>query len=146
MAVLVLSDIATQAAAGFVQGLRPGQAHHGFVEVQHALAGGQFGQLVARAFRGLRGGRLGVVELGHDAVEAGGAHQAPIDFARGLRALAPGPNDRRYLLHGGIAVVIAALVEGVAEVNLGDSEVLIMFLVVIAAGYLALEKSLSTVP
>jgi O-antigen ligase len=68
------------------------------------------------------------------------------DFARGLRALAPGPNDRRYLLHGGIAVVIAALVEGVAEVNLGDSEVLIMFLVVIAAGYLALEKSLSTVP
>ena len=34
----------------------------------------------------------------------------------------------------------------VAEVNLGDSEVLTMFLVVIAAGYLALEKDLSTVP
>jgi O-antigen ligase len=69
-----------------------------------------------------------------------------VDFARGLRALPPGPGDRRYLLHAGIAVVIAAMVEGVAEVNLGDSEVLIMFLVVIAAGYLALEKDLVTAP
>jgi len=69
-----------------------------------------------------------------------------VDFARGLRALPPGPGDRRYLLHAGIAVVIAALVEGVAEVNLGDSEVLIMFLVVIAAGYLTLEKDLVTAP
>jgi O-antigen ligase len=68
------------------------------------------------------------------------------DFARGLRALPSGPNDRRYLLHAGIAVVIAAMVEGIAEVNLGDSEVLIMFLVVIAAGYVALEKNLSTAP
>jgi O-antigen ligase len=69
-----------------------------------------------------------------------------VDFARGLRALPPGPGDRRYLLHAGIAVVIAAMVEGVAEVNLGDSEVLTMFLVVIAAGYLALEKDLATAP
>jgi O-antigen ligase len=69
-----------------------------------------------------------------------------VDFARGLRALPPGPGDRRFLLHAGIAVVIAAMVEGVAEVNLGDSEVLTMFLVVIAAGYLALEKDLSTAP
>jgi putative inorganic carbon (HCO3(-)) transporter len=72
--------------------------------------------------------------------------QILVDFARGLRALPPGPGDRRYLLHAGIAVVIAAMVEGVAEVNLGDSEVLIMFLVVIAAGYLALEKDLATAP
>jgi O-antigen ligase len=69
-----------------------------------------------------------------------------VDFARGLRTLPPGPGDRRYLLHAGIAVVIAAMVEGVAEVNLGDSEVLTMFLVVIAAGYLALEKDLATAP
>jgi hypothetical protein len=68
------------------------------------------------------------------------------DFARGLRTLPPGPSDRRYLLHAGIAVVIAAMVEGVAEVNLGDSEVLIMFLVAVAAGYLALEGDLSTAP
>jgi putative inorganic carbon (hco3(-)) transporter len=62
------------------------------------------------------------------------------DFWRGLRTLPPGPGDRRYLLHGGIAVVLATLAEGVVELNLGDSEVLTMFLVVVACGYLALEK------
>ncbi|HUI57297.1 MAG TPA: O-antigen ligase family protein [Bryobacteraceae bacterium] len=62
------------------------------------------------------------------------------DFARGLRTLPPGRGDRRYLLHGGIAMVLAILAEGVAEVNLGDSEILTMFLVVVAAGYVALES------
>jgi putative inorganic carbon (HCO3(-)) transporter len=64
------------------------------------------------------------------------------DFARGLRALPPGRNLRRFLLHGGIAVLAATLAEGVAEYNLGDSEVLTMFLVVVACGYLALEKDI----
>jgi hypothetical protein len=36
-------------------------------------------------------------------------------------------------------VVLATLVDGVANVNLGDSEVLTMFLVVVACGYIALE-------
>ncbi len=63
------------------------------------------------------------------------------DYGRALRALPPGRNDRRFLLHGGIAVVIAILVEGVADVNLGDSEVLTMFLVVVGLGYLAAEGS-----
>jgi putative inorganic carbon (HCO3(-)) transporter len=62
------------------------------------------------------------------------------DFWRGLRALPPGRDDRRFLLQGGIAVVIATLVDGGANMNLGDSEVLTMFLVVVACGYLALEK------
>jgi putative inorganic carbon (HCO3(-)) transporter len=62
------------------------------------------------------------------------------DFWRGLRTLPPGRDDRRFLLHGGIAVVLAVLVDGVANMNLGDSEVLTMFLVVVACGYLALEK------
>jgi putative inorganic carbon (hco3(-)) transporter len=62
-----------------------------------------------------------------------------LDFWRGLRALPPGRGDRRWVLHGAIAVVLAIMVEGVAEVNLGDSEVLIMFLTVVACGYLALE-------
>jgi hypothetical protein len=34
-------------------------------------------------------------------------------------------------------------VEGFVELNLGDSEVLTMFLVVVACGYLALEKDLA---
>jgi hypothetical protein len=36
-------------------------------------------------------------------------------------------------------VVIAILVEGFADVNLGDSEVLTMFLVTVALGYVAAE-------
>ena len=65
-----------------------------------------------------------------------------VDFWRGLRSLPPGPSDCRFLLHGGIAMVLAMMVEGVAEVNFGDSEPLTMFLVVVACGYLALEKDL----
>jgi putative inorganic carbon (hco3(-)) transporter len=61
------------------------------------------------------------------------------DFYRGVRGSPPGRSDRRFLLHGGIAVVLAVLVEAFVEVNLGDSEVLTMFLVVVGCGYLALE-------
>jgi O-antigen ligase len=66
--------------------------------------------------------------------------QIVVDCWRALRGLAPGPSQRRFLLHGTIAVVLATMVEGFVELNLGDSEVLAMFLVVVAAGYLATEK------
>jgi putative inorganic carbon (hco3(-)) transporter len=62
------------------------------------------------------------------------------DFWRGLRALAPERTDVRFLLHGGIAIVIATMVGGFFELNLGDSEVLTMFLVVVGSGYVALEQ------
>jgi putative inorganic carbon (hco3(-)) transporter len=62
------------------------------------------------------------------------------DFWKALRHLPPGPSDRRFVLHGAIAVVIATMVAGFFEHNLGDSEVLTMFLVVAACGYLAAEK------
>ena len=62
------------------------------------------------------------------------------DFLRGLRSLPPGRDDRRFLLHGAVAVLLATLAEGCFELNLGDSEVLTMFLVVVACGYLALDK------
>ena len=65
--------------------------------------------------------------------------QILVDFRRGLIALPPGPGTRRFLLHGGIAMVLATMTEGFVELNLGDSEVLTMFLVVTACGYLALE-------
>jgi putative inorganic carbon (hco3(-)) transporter len=65
-----------------------------------------------------------------------------IDFWRGLGSLPAGASDRRFLLQGGIAMVLAMMAEGVAEVNFGDSEPLTMFLVVVACGYLALEKNL----
>jgi putative inorganic carbon (HCO3(-)) transporter len=59
------------------------------------------------------------------------------DFWRGLRQLPPGRSDQRFLLHGGIAVILATLAEGFFEYNLGDSEVLTMFLVVVACAYQA---------
>ncbi len=65
------------------------------------------------------------------------------DFWRGLRVLPPGRSDARYLLHGGIAVILATLAEGFFEYNLGDSEVLTMFLVVVACAYQALPKTKS---
>ncbi len=69
--------------------------------------------------------------------------QILVDFWRGLRVLPPGPGNRRFLLHAGIAAVLATMAEGFVELNLGDSEVLTMFLVVVACGYLALEKELA---
>jgi putative inorganic carbon (HCO3(-)) transporter len=62
------------------------------------------------------------------------------NYARALRRLPPGRDDRRFLLLGAIAVVIAVMVAGLFEVNLGDSEVLTMFLSVAALGYLACEE------
>jgi len=69
--------------------------------------------------------------------------QIIVNFRRGVRNLPRGRDDRRFLLHGGIAVVLAILAEGFVEYNLGDSEVLTMFLVVTACGYLALEKDIA---
>ena len=47
----------------------------------------------------------------------------------------------QVFLHGLIAVVIAVMIEGAFELNLGDSEVLAMFLTVVACGYLTLEQT-----
>jgi putative inorganic carbon (HCO3(-)) transporter len=59
------------------------------------------------------------------------------DFSRRLRTLPPGRGNERFLLQGGIATVIGIMVSGLGEVNLGDSEVLTVFLVVVACGYVA---------
>ena len=62
------------------------------------------------------------------------------DFVRALRrpGLDPGA---KAVLHGAIAVVIAVLAVGFYEFNLGDSEVLTLFLAVIACGYVAAGSS-----
>ncbi len=64
------------------------------------------------------------------------------DFLRALRRIPPGPNDARFVLHGAVAVMISILVSGVFELNLGDSEVLTLFLAVVAAGYVARDHVL----
>jgi O-antigen ligase len=63
-----------------------------------------------------------------------------VDFWRGTRNLQP-RGDAKFVLHASAAVVIAVMLEGFFEVNLGDSEVLGMFLAVAGCGYTALEKA-----
>jgi O-antigen ligase len=62
--------------------------------------------------------------------------QALFDFSRAVRRL-PKKAEQRWVLHGAIAVMIAVLLGGYFEVNLGDSEVLGMFLAVVGCGYVA---------
>ena len=45
------------------------------------------------------------------------------------------------MLHGAIAMILAILAEGVFEYNLGDSEVLTIFLAVLAFGYIAVRET-----
>ena len=44
------------------------------------------------------------------------------------------------MLHGAIAVIIAVMISGWTEVNIGHSQVLEMFFAVIACGYIAVER------
>jgi O-antigen ligase len=62
------------------------------------------------------------------------------DYGRALRRAAAGRSDARFLLHGAVAVLVAVAVSGLFEVNLGDSEVLTLFLAVAALGYVAVEE------
>lgn len=63
------------------------------------------------------------------------------DFLGAVRRLPPGPSEEKFILHGATAVVLAILISGMFELNLGDSEVLMIFLAVVACGYLAVEKA-----
>jgi len=62
------------------------------------------------------------------------------DFASALRGKASS-TEARFVLHGAIAVILAILAEGLLEYNLGDSEVLTLFLAMIAFGYVAKEAA-----
>jgi O-antigen ligase len=64
-----------------------------------------------------------------------------LDFHRAARRLPPGRSDAGFVLRGAAACVIAVAVSGFFEHNLGDSEVLSMFLAVAAGGYLGVEQS-----
>lgn len=63
------------------------------------------------------------------------------DAIRALRRLPRGRSDTCFLLMAAVACVLAILIEGAFELNLGDSEVLTMFLVITACSYLAVEES-----
>jgi O-antigen ligase len=61
------------------------------------------------------------------------------DFLRALHRLPPGDTERRWVLHGCVAVMLAALSAAMYEHNLGDGEVLTLFLTICACGYRAIE-------
>jgi O-antigen ligase len=72
--------------------------------------------------------------------------EAVWDWARGIRRLAGQRSQQLFVLHGCIACTIAIMVGGLGEFNLGDSEVLMMFVSVIAIGYAALRSMNLKVP
>jgi O-antigen ligase len=88
------------------------------VYVQYAAERGVLGLILLLAFIGL----------------------AIFDCAQALKRAGPARSDQRFMLHGTIAVILGMLVEGFFEYNLGDSEVLMMFVCVIALGYAAVEN------
>ena len=61
------------------------------------------------------------------------------DCLRRVWRLPPGRTDLKFVLHGAVAVVIATMIAGFFEYNLGDSEVLTMFLVVTGCAYAAMD-------
>jgi O-antigen ligase len=67
----------------------------------------------------------------------GGLLYAIWRFRLGILQLPAGRSYQRFLLEFGIASVIGVMVSGVFELNLGDSEVLTMFLVVLCLGEIA---------
>jgi O-antigen ligase len=69
--------------------------------------------------------------------------QVLYDCLRRVWRLPPGRTDLKFVLHGAVAVVIAAMIEGCFEYNLGDSEVLTMFLVVVGCAYAAMESAVA---
>lgn len=62
------------------------------------------------------------------------------DFACGLARAPAGRSEAKFVIAGALATLLAILVGGVFEHNLGDSEVLVLFLAVMSCGYVALEE------
>jgi len=62
------------------------------------------------------------------------------DFLRKALRLSQEDCTRRMLLHGAVAGILAILVGGMLERNLGDSEVLTLFWTMLACGYTAVQQ------
>jgi O-antigen ligase len=60
------------------------------------------------------------------------------DGVQAIRSAGKGKSDQVFVLHGSVAVLIGILVGGLFEHNLGDSEVLMMFVCVVGLEYAAI--------
>jgi O-antigen ligase len=63
------------------------------------------------------------------------------DFLRAARGTLAWEGERRFALHGALAVMVAALSAGWYEHNLNVGEILTLFLAVCACGYLAVPAT-----
>jgi len=68
------------------------------------------------------------------------------DYAVAIRSVERMRSEQLFVLHGSIAVIIGVLIGGLWEYNLGDSEVLMMFVSVIGLGYAAVQAREEQVP
>jgi O-antigen ligase len=64
------------------------------------------------------------------------------DCLRRIWRLPPGRTDLKFVLHACVAVVLGTMIAGCFEYNLGDSEVLTMFLVVVGCAYAAMDGAI----
>ncbi len=62
-----------------------------------------------------------------------------LDCRRALRSAAPGRDDNKATIHALVAGVLAVLIVGAFDVTLGDSEVLALWLTLVAIGYAAMR-------
>lgn len=69
---------------------------------------------------------------------------ALLDFHRAMRTLPAGRSMRRFLLSAAMACVMGTMIGGLFEKNLGDTEVLTMFLAIASLGYLAVLPEFET--
>lgn len=65
---------------------------------------------------------------------------ALVHFWRAERRIPPGRSDARFVLNGAIAAILAILIGGIFEHNLGDTEVLVLLLTILSCGYVAVEQ------
>jgi putative inorganic carbon (hco3(-)) transporter len=68
------------------------------------------------------------------------------DFLGAARRTPAGERERRFVLHGALAVMIAALSAGWYEHNLNDGEILTLFLAICSCAYLAVPAAETTAP
>ena len=68
------------------------------------------------------------------------------DHGKALVQLPPGRSNRHFILRATVAATIGVLIMGCFDVTLGDSEILAVYLAIVALGYRAVNSTRATIP